>query len=133
MTTKEKIKTKLIQLLNKEVVFAYIFGSLASGRIHRQSDIDLAVYLDDFRGSLDDKLSFFGKVNAALDREVDVIFLNDADIIITMQILANGELIINNDPSKEVLFKAAKVSEYADFKFSRQIIEQNMLTGQIYA
>ncbi len=133
MTTEEKIKTKLIQLLKKEVIFAYVFGSVISGRMHRRSDIDIAVYLNDSPGLLDDKLAFIGRIMTALERDVDVIFLNDADIIITMQILTNGELLINNEPSKQILFKAAKLSEYADFKISRQIIEQNMLSGRIYA
>ena len=106
---------------------------MISGRMHRRSDIDIAVYLNDSPGLLDDKLAFIGRIMTALERDVDVIFLNDADIIITMQILTNGELLINNEPSKQILFKAAKLSEYADFKISRQIIEQNMLSGRIYA
>ena len=130
---KEKIKSKLIQILETEVVFAYVFGSVTSGKLHPQSDVDIGVYLREPPGSLDDKLAFIRKVSAAFNREVDVIFLNDADIIISMQILTNGELLINNDNESLVLFKALKLGEYADFKFSRQIIEQNMLSGRIYA
>ena len=133
MTTEEKIKAKLIQLLKKEVVFAYVFGSVASDRMHRQSDIDIAVYLNNPPGSLDEKLNFNQSVSNAFDRDIDVIFLNDADIIITMQVLTNGELLIDNDQARLILFKALKLSEYADFKVSRQIIEQNMLSGRIYA
>lgn len=130
---KEKIKSELIQILGEEVVFAYVFGSVTSGRLHPQSDVDIGVYLREPPGSLDDKLAFIRKVSAVFNRDVDVIFLNDADIIITMQILTNGELLVNNDPERLVLFKASKVGEYADFKISRQIIEQNMLSGRIYA
>ncbi len=130
---KEKIKSELIQIMREEVVFAYIFGSVISGRLHPQSDVDIGVYLRESPGSLDDKLAFIRKVSAAFNRDVDVIFLNDADIIISMQILTNGELLINNDNERLVLFKALKLGEYADFKFSRQIIEQNMLSGRIYA
>ena len=133
MSDKEKIKIKLIKIIETDVVFAYLFGSVTSGRLHLQSDIDIAVYLKEPPKSLDEKLSFIRKVSAEFDRDIDVIFLNDADIIITMQILTNGELLINNEPSKQILFKAAKLSEYADFKISRQIIEQNMLSGRIYA
>ena len=130
---KEKIKSELIQIMREEVVFAYIFGSVISGRLHPQSDVDIGVYLRESPGSLDDKLAFIRKVSAVFNRDVDVIFLNDADIIISMQILTNGELLINNDNERLVLFKASKMGENADFKFSRQIIEQNMLSGRIYA
>ncbi len=133
MMIKEKIKSELIQIMREEVVFAYVFGSVISGRLHPQSDVDIGVYLRQPPGSLDDKLAFIRKVAAAFNRDVDVIFLNDADIIISMQILTNGELLINNDNERLVLFKASKLGEYADFKFSRQIIEQNMLSGRIYA
>ena len=133
MMNKEKIKNKLIKLLETEVVFAYVFGSVTSGRLHPQSDIDIGVYLKEPPRSLDDKLIFNQKISAAFNRDVDVIFLNDADIIITMQILTNGELIINNNPKGLILFTASKVGEYSDFKISRQIIEQNMLSGRIYA
>ncbi len=133
MMIKEKIKSELIQIMREEVVFAYVFGSVISGRLHPQSDVDIGVYLRQSPGSLDDKLAFIRKVAAAFNRDVDVIFLNDADIIISMQILTNGELLINNDNERLVLFKASKLGEYADFKFSRQIIEQNMLSGRIYA
>jgi predicted nucleotidyltransferase len=133
MMNKEKIKSELIQIMGEEVVFAYVFGSVTSGRLHPQSDVDIGVYLREPSGSLDDKLAFIRKVSAVFNRDVDVIFLNDADIIITMQILTNGELLVNNDPERLVLFKASKVGEYADFKISRQIIEQNMLSGRIYA
>jgi len=133
MLEKEKIKSKLIQLLETEAIFAYVFGSVISGRLHPQSDVDIGVYLREPPISLDDKLAFIRKVSAAFNRDVDVIFLNDADIIITMQILTSGELLVNNDPERLVLFKASKLGEYADFKFSRQIIEQNMLSGRIYA
>jgi len=129
----KKIKSKLVKLLENEVIFAYVFGSVTSGRLHPQSDIDIGVYLKESPGSLNDKLAFNRKVSAAFNRDVDVIFLNDADIIITMQILTNGELIINNNPERLILFKAAKAGEYSDFKISRQIIEQNMLSGRIYA
>ena len=133
MPDKEKIKRKFIKILETEVFFAYLFGSVTSGRLHPQSDIDIAVYLKEPPGSLNDKLAFIQKVSIVFNRDVDVIFLNDADIIITMQILTNGELLINNDNERLVLFKALKLGEYADFKFSRQIIEQNMLSGRIYA
>ena len=133
MMNKEKIKSKLIKILETEAIFAYVFGSVTSGKLHPQSDVDIGVYLREPPGSMDDKLAFIRKVSAAFNRDVDVIFLNDADIIITMQILTNGELLVNNDPERLVLFKASKVGEYADFKISRQIIEQNMLSGRIYA
>jgi len=133
MLNKEKLITKLIKLLESEVVFAYIFGSVASERIHRQSDIDIGVYLNKPLESINAKLDFQQRISSYFDQDIDIIYLNDADIIIIMQVLTNGELIVDNNPLKHILYKASKLSEYADFKISRRIIEQNILKGQIYA
>jgi predicted nucleotidyltransferase len=133
MKQREKIKEKMVSLLQPEVEFAYIFGSLVSGRMRPSSDLDIAVYLPCASVTLQHKMAFINRLSAAFSREVDVVFLNDADIIITMQILANGELLINNNPGELALFRAKSAGIYADFKLSRRIIEQNLLSGGIYA
>lgn len=61
------------------------------------------------------------------DRDVDLVILNDADPIFTMQILANGNLIYCRDKHQFNLFKARKISEYLDFKMSRKNIEDNLV------
>ncbi|MFO7952508.1 MAG: nucleotidyltransferase domain-containing protein, partial [Bacillota bacterium] len=45
---KEQIKSKLLPFFSerKEVLFAYLFGSVAKESAGRISDIDIAVYLD---------------------------------------------------------------------------------------
>ena len=50
-----------------------------------------------------------------------------------MQVLANGELIVNNNHNLFVRYKARKISEYIDFKMDRKAIEENILIGGIYA
>lgn len=62
-----------------------------------------------------------------MHRKVDLIVLNRSDIIITMQALANGKLILNNNPGKFLEYKAQKISEYIDFKRTRKIIEDNLV------
>jgi len=124
-------KTEIIKILNKEysdqVEFALIFGSFASGRNTPDSDIDLAFYLKKWPVNSNEKIDFQVRVGSLFNREVDVIILNDADIIITMQVLANGELILNNNPGFFLDFKARKISQYIDFKRDRKIIEDAML------
>jgi len=58
-----------------------------------------------------------------LGREVDLVFLNDCDPIIGMQVLANGALILNIDPACHLRFFMRTVSEYLDLK--RHTIEFN--------
>ena len=132
-TEKQNIIQSLISVLNDKAEFALIFGSILDENFNEQSDIDAAVYLNAEFNTLEKKFELRKEINRLFQRDVDLIFLNDADLIITMQALANGKLIINKNPSFYVLLKARKLSEYLDFKLSRKIIENNMLSGRIYA
>jgi len=68
-----------------------------------------------------------------LGRDVDLVFLNDCDPIIAMQVLANVALILNNDPACHLRFFMRTISEYLDFKCSRRIIEDHLLDKRQYA
>ena len=62
-----------------------------------------------------------------MEREVDLVVLNKADIIITMQVLTNGKLIYSCDEKFRIDFQAKKTSEYIDFKNSRINLEKKLI------
>lgn len=126
---KQEIGRKMKEILGDKAEFALLFGSLAADKIHEHSDIDVAVYLKKIPENIAERLSLRNELSRHFYRDVDLVLLNDSDIIITMQALANGELIINNNPHFFIEFKARKLGEYADFKISRRIIENNLLKG----
>jgi len=47
---KEEILEKLKDYFNKKenVIMAFLFGSLSKGKVHRHSDIDIAIYLKEY-------------------------------------------------------------------------------------
>jgi predicted nucleotidyltransferase len=130
---KQNIIQSLVAVLSGKAEFALVFGSITTENFNEQSDIDAAVYLNTEFNVREKKIELRKEIINLFNRNTDLIFLNDADIIITMQVLANGSLIINENPSHFILHKAQKISEYIDFKISRKIIEDNMLNGKIYA
>lgn len=130
---KQKIISNIQTRLQDQVVFALIFGSLANNRFRNDSDIDLAVYHRNSCLSMRDKLNFKQQFSELASHELDIVFLNDCDLIIAMQVMANGELIINSDPGFFLNYKAMIISRYLDFKKSRKIIEDHMLNGRLYA
>ena len=132
MNEKEKIIDDLRSLLIDKAEFALIFGSFAKDSFNNNSDIDVAVYLKDEFLNRDKRAEITRDLILHLKRDIDIIFLNDADLIISMQAIANGEPIFINDESKFVLYKAGVLSRYPDFKMSRKIIEDNMLNGRIH-
>ena len=133
MTEKQTIIFRLCELLKGKAEFALLFGSITNDNFNIESDIDIAVYFNSEFNIKEKKSVIRREIINSFDRDIDLIILNDADIIITMQVLANGNIIINENNSNFVLFKAKKISEYLDFKISRKIIEDNMLNGRIYA
>src|SRR3954467_10860343 len=66
------------------LVSVHLFGSQAAGRAHRESDVDLAVFLDfarypTARERFDAQLALFERFAGALARnDVDLVGLNDA-------------------------------------------------------
>ncbi|MBI4649423.1 MAG: nucleotidyltransferase domain-containing protein [Bacteroidia bacterium] len=133
--SKEHIISKLKSLLQDKVKFAIIYGSVLKENFNDESDIDLAIFFNDPKHSMSSEQhnKFRYEINTEFTRDIDIIVLNNSDIIITMQTLANGDLIINNDNSFFNLFKARKIGEYIDFKMNRKIIETNLLNGRLYA
>jgi predicted nucleotidyltransferase len=124
---KKRIRDNLVNLLKNKVDFALLYGSILSDRFNAESDIDIAIFLKTYPKDIRDILDIRSSISKHFSREVDAIFLNSSDLIITMQVLANGELFITNDLKKFILYKARKISEYIDFKMSRRIIEDNLL------
>ena len=83
--------------------------------------------------NIHEQWEFMSDLNRNFIRNIDVVLLNNSDIIITMQILAKGELIVNNNPRHLIEFKTKALSQYPDFKMSRKIIEDHLLNVRIYA
>jgi uncharacterized protein len=82
-----------------DVLLAYAFGSVAEGRAHRESDLDLAVLLDwdripsrDGRGRR--QIELIAKLVGALGfNEVDLVLLNDAPPLLAREIVRRGALL----------------------------------------
>jgi predicted nucleotidyltransferase len=132
LENENEIITKLRSVLKDKVYFAFLFGSAARGELNDESDIDCAVYLKNFSKSFK-RFDFFLEISSHFDRPIDIIVLNDADLIISMQVIANGKVIVEEDSKKLIEFKALKTCQYIDYKMSRKIIEDNLMKGKIYA
>lgn len=78
------------------VLSAYLFGSQAERRAHRESDVDVAVLLDWKRyptrdARFDGRLRLTGMLGSALGRrDVDLVVLNDAPPQLARAIITRG-------------------------------------------
>jgi predicted nucleotidyltransferase len=86
-----------------DVAAAYLFGSVAEERTHRESDVDLAVLLawrshatraERFEAGI----RLAGRLEPALGRRTDLVVLNDAPPLLGRHIVTRGRRIACCDP-----------------------------------
>ncbi len=103
-----------------DIVAAYLFGSLAQGRAHPRSDVDIAILLsrvpDEPGGTTDRQLQLMGEFRRFADREVDVVMLNTASPIPCHQVLRGGKLLHEGNRAARVDFEVRAGKIYADLQ-----------------
>lgn len=114
----EEIANRLAAALaqREDVVFAYLFGSQASGRTHKRSDVDVAVWIRAPYDATarDPLLEIIGLASTALGRnDVDVLLLNEAPLWIAARAL-RGKLLLDRDEALRVREEARIMSRYHD-------------------
>src|SRR3990170_8166814 len=118
----EDILTKLAEgkkVLHDDnnVIFAYLFGGLAEGKVSPLSDIDIAVFLKQTHNVVEYKLGLFERLADSLcTSEIDLVILNTAPISFTGRILQKKQLLIDKDPPRRHEFESVSLRKFFDFK-----------------
>ena len=102
-----------------EIQAAYVFGSAATGRMRANSDVDVAVLVNESRvgraGSLSYRLKLMADLGAALHRsDVEVVILNEAPPLLAHRALSRGRLVFERSPSARVRFQVRTAARYMD-------------------
>ena len=114
------VEKALARELSKQpkVQAGYIFGSVATGRVRPDSDIDVAVLLDTGIREVrmfDLRLRLIADLGAALGRsDVDVLILNHASPLLAHRVLSRGKLIYERSASARIRFQVMTANRYAD-------------------
>jgi len=116
----------------EEILLAFIFGSAVSGRLTENSDVDIAI-LFSIMPEFHEVLNITDEISGIINKEVDIVVLNDSSPVIRMQVLKNGKLIKRKDAVIYNNFYVKTVKEYDDLKYIRKEAEDNILRGKIYA
>jgi predicted nucleotidyltransferase len=116
----------------KDVFFAYLFGSLAKGRIAPLSDVDIAIYLSEEIGLGIKKMEILGGLMECLQTdEIDLVLLNRAPVTLRMKILENKTVIVDKAPFIRHQYESLAMREYFDFSIKeRAILERRFLHGR---
>lgn len=114
---------QVLTKLKKEgkIHIAILFGSLASGKSHKRSDVDLAICL-----SIQDKneeIRIIDEILMSIDRDINILRLDDEDEspFIIQEALKGIHLI---EPDKDCLYDIANrvLHEAEGIKFRRSLI-----------
>ncbi len=108
------IAAKLKQFFDEKraegAVSAYLFGSRAETRSHRESDVDVAVLLDrrvfqTERERFEERLRLIGELGRTLHRnDVDLVILNDAPPELGARIVTRGVRLFCSNPEVDHAF-----------------------------
>jgi predicted nucleotidyltransferase len=109
--------------LHPRVVFAYLFGGLARGKLQPLSDVDIAVYLKEDARIAENKLDILGCLIDILETdEIDLVILNTADLPLVMNIVKNRKIIADKDPFARHIFESLAMRKYFDFSIKEAAI-----------
>ena len=116
------MKNQLETLLQYEsnVCFAYLFGSYADDTFTDKSDIDIAVYLKDF--SLDAKLSLHHLLEKSLQKEVDLVCLNEVKNMYLLEAIITKGLVMKESEERDI-FEVKTQHAIIDFKHFKKYID----------
>ena len=106
---------------DERVVFAYLFGGLAAGRMKPLSDVDIAVYVSGVTDIGEYALALFDRLSNALGTaELDLIILNTAPVSIAGRVLQSKELLIDKDPFLRHRYESLTLREFFDFRITEE-------------
>jgi len=132
----ENIKNYLYS--REEIIFAYIFGSVARGRENRLSDLDIAIYVDEAKkpksSSFGYRSDLIADIQPLSKREIDLIILNEVSISIAFSVLKDGKLVFTKSDKKRVEFHESVMRKYLDFlpalKVQEKYLKDNIKKGK---
>jgi predicted nucleotidyltransferase len=120
----EKITNSLLAVApeifgNSAVLFAYLYGSYATGLVHPFSDLDIGIYVDQMsrRQCLELELSLALEIDEELGSGVasEVRIINNLPLVVTGKIITEGLLIFSRNETIRVDFETSVRSAYFDF------------------
>ena len=114
-----------------DFLFAFLFGSQAKGLARQGSDVDVAVFLEDFDRpelALDATLELTnGLAKASGIGRLDLVVLNVAPLALRGRILKERVVIYSRDEPARVRFESVVMREFFDFDLHARALDRRLL------
>lgn len=129
----DSITARLRSALKTEadVVAAYLYGSVARNVHRSQSDVDVALLLDDDPPETLDglRLDLASRLGDELGRPVDVVILNRAPCDLAHRVRRDGVILIDRDRRRRVAWEVKSRNEYFDMEPIRRLYRHGRSTS----
>jgi predicted nucleotidyltransferase len=97
-----------------DICAVYLFGSFASGRTHRESDLDLAI-VPSSRILQNQKLDILADLARRGFDRVDLVFLDTTDVVLKFEAVRHNRLVYCADNFDASAFYSLTLRQYWDF------------------
>ncbi len=103
---------------HEEILFAYLYGSVAREEAGKSSDIDIGIFIErNFRRHVFYEIEIAKEIEEYTGlRNVEVVVLNNKSLRFLNQVLRHGKLIFSRDEKARILFETDVTKGYIDFK-----------------
>lgn len=107
----------------RDILFAYIFGSRATSKVHPESDLDIAVYLKEpLKDYTEKRLELIDLISTFTgENEIDLVILNKASPLVVHSVESTGKLLFSKNEEKRVQFIVKNLKEYLDLEIQLKI------------
>lgn len=115
-----------------DIIAVYLYGSMVTGRIHSESDIDIAVLFD--RKGIPTSVQLLDlqtDLAEILKMEVDLVCLNEVSPILQRQVISKGKQMVVNNQHQLNQFIIRSYTDYVDMKIVREPIEKYFVNRRI--
>ncbi len=116
------------QRKNGGIRLAYLFGSQADERARVNSDVDVAVLLQDWANALLD-LKLADVLASTLGKPVDVIVLNHVSPILQHEVIRSGVRLMEVSPMARRLYELRAFRDYVDVVFFQEKRQARVANG----
>jgi uncharacterized protein len=114
---KKELKSKFKAL---GIIVVYLFGSRATGRESRLSDIDIGVVLKEASQGNNNRdlyhslYELFAEIYPA--SKLDIVFLQNAPLSLQYSVVREGKILFEDDPGFTVDYENFVINQYLDFR-----------------
>ena len=112
-----------------EVIAVYLFGSQATEKQSRSSDVDVGILLDtkDRATEIKKRDQYMVDLANILRKEIHPVILNSAGEELMRQIFAKGDCILIQNQKKLSLFKMTMFARIADYGYYRSQMQSGLI------